>query len=577
MNNYRGITLLSCLGKLFTSVINYRLYTYLTNEGTLGNEQAGFRPKHSTLDHIFALQTLSSYYISKGKQLYCAFVDYSKAFDFIDRTYLWQKLLDSKINGKVLNVIKNMYINAKSQVSVNNKLSDPFPCQMGVRQGENLSPLLFAIYLNDFKKFLSEKFNGLAKVTNSISDELNKYVQLFCLLYADDTILLAESDVELQKALDGLYLYCNKWSLNVNIEKTKVIIFSKGKIRKYNPFKFGSNVVDVVEDYVYLGVTFNYNGKFNKAKSRRVLLAKKASYSLKAKVKQHNLDVDVFTDLFERLVTPVLLYGSEIWGYESTEQLQIMCNNTMRKFLRCHKTTSVCMINGELGLKEINEYIENRMLNFWSNIATGDNNKMSTILYNWTKTLYDQNIYKSDWLNKIKTILDNMGMTYLFNDITNINRNHFKDIAKLRLNDIYNQNWSFQVFNNSTCLNYRSMTTHKQLQNYLIKLPSQYMYALCKFKCANHKLPIVIGRYTGIAIDDRKCTLCKLNEIGDEFHYLFKCTFFNDDRNKYIKRYYYVQPNMNKMTQLFNTTNNKDILNLGKFTYNIIQQFKRGN
>ena len=78
-----------------------------------------------------------------------------------------------------------------------------------------------------------------------------------------------------------------------------------------------------------------------------------------------------------------------------------MCNNTMRKFLRCHKTTSVCMINGELGLKEINEYIENRMLNFWSNIATGDNNKMSTILYNWTKTLYDQNIYKSDWLNKI--------------------------------------------------------------------------------------------------------------------------------------------------------------------------------
>ena len=108
VNNYRGITLLSCLGKLFTSVINSRLYTYLTNEGTLGNEQAGFRPKHSTLDHIFALQTLSSYYISKGKQLYCAFVDYSKAFDFIDRTYLWQKLLDYKINGKVLNVIKNM-------------------------------------------------------------------------------------------------------------------------------------------------------------------------------------------------------------------------------------------------------------------------------------------------------------------------------------------------------------------------------------------------------------------------------------------------------------------------------------
>ena len=108
MNNYRGITLLSCLGKLFTSVINSRLYTYLTNKGLLGNEQVGFRPKHSTLDHIFALQILSSYYISKGKQLYCAFVDYSKAFDFIDRTYLWQKVLNSNIDGKVFNVIRNI-------------------------------------------------------------------------------------------------------------------------------------------------------------------------------------------------------------------------------------------------------------------------------------------------------------------------------------------------------------------------------------------------------------------------------------------------------------------------------------
>ena len=156
------------------------------------------------------------------------------------------------------------------------------------------------------------------------------------------------------------------------------------------------------------------------------------------------------------------------------------------------------MINGELGLKEITEYIENKMLNFWSNLATGESNKISTILYRWTKKLYDQNIYKSVWLDKIKTILDNMGMTYLFNDITNVNKNWFKNTIKQRLNDIYNQNWSDQVFNNSTCLNYRSMTTQKKLQNYFLKLPSQYMYAICKFKCANHKLPIVIGRYTDV-------------------------------------------------------------------------------
>ena len=98
-NNYRGITLLSCIGKLFTSVLNSRLYVYLTSENKLGNEQAGFRPKHSTLDHIFALHVISKFYIDQKKQLFCAFVYCSKAFNFINRNHLWQKLLNSKING----------------------------------------------------------------------------------------------------------------------------------------------------------------------------------------------------------------------------------------------------------------------------------------------------------------------------------------------------------------------------------------------------------------------------------------------------------------------------------------------
>ena len=222
VNNYRGITLLSCLGKLFTSVLNTRLYSYLTTENIIGSEQVGFRPKHSTLDHIFALQILANFYINDKKQLFCAFVDYSKAFYFIDRAYLWQKVLDSNVNGKVLNVIRNMYKNAQSCVSLKNNLSESFPCQVGVRQGENLSPLLFAIYLNDFKLFLTEKYNGLAKVSSSISDELNVYLKIFCLLYADDTLVLAESADQLQKALDGLNIYCKRWALKVNKKKLRL-------------------------------------------------------------------------------------------------------------------------------------------------------------------------------------------------------------------------------------------------------------------------------------------------------------------------------------------------------------------
>ena len=82
--------------------------------------------------------------------------------------------------------------------------------------------------------------------------ELKIYFKIFCLLYADDTIILAESPSQLIKALDALNLYCNKWGLKVNVDKTKIVIFSKGKVTKYKSFKFGANEIKVVYDYVYL-------------------------------------------------------------------------------------------------------------------------------------------------------------------------------------------------------------------------------------------------------------------------------------------------------------------------------------
>ena len=85
------------------------------------------------------------------------------------------------------------------------------------------------------------------------------------LLYADDTIVLAECPEDLQRALDILKIYCEFWGLDINVRKTKVMIFSRGKIREMPKFNFNEETVDVVWDYKYLGVKFNYNNKFKKA------------------------------------------------------------------------------------------------------------------------------------------------------------------------------------------------------------------------------------------------------------------------------------------------------------------------
>ena len=106
-----------------------------------------------------------------------------------------------------------------------------------------------------------------------------------------------------------------------------------------------ADYIDVVEDYVYLGTKFNYNGNFQKAMAKQKLQAKKAYFSMLTKFKKHNLEADVFIDLVEKLVIQTLLYGSEIWGFCNLEQLQVFLNDIMKKYLRLRKNTPMCMIN----------------------------------------------------------------------------------------------------------------------------------------------------------------------------------------------------------------------------------------
>ena len=112
----------------------------------LGIEQAGFRESMGCTDHAFVLYTIVSFYLAQRKKLFVTFIDYEKAFDRVDHDLLWMKLASYTFNGKVLSVTKNLYEKTKACVNVTGSLTDVFECQIGVRQGDNLSPLLFIVF-----------------------------------------------------------------------------------------------------------------------------------------------------------------------------------------------------------------------------------------------------------------------------------------------------------------------------------------------------------------------------------------------------------------------------------------------
>ncbi len=317
-DNFRAITLISCLGKLFTSVINARLNKFSDELSIISENQAGFRRGYSTTDNVFVLHALIDLYFSFGKRLFCTFVDFKKAFDTVWRPGLWSKLQRYEIKGKIFRVIYNMYHGIKSCVQQGGDRSEFFPCLTGVRQGENLSPFLFSIFLNDLEDYFAQ-IGGepLTLITEKLESELHIFYKIFLILYADDTIILSESKEGMQNALDIFQTYCEQWHLQVNVNKTKVMVFCKRKSRTVYDFKLNGESLEVIDKYTYLGVVLRYNGSFVDTKKKLTEQAQKALYPIYKLFRNECIPIDLQLNNFDAMIEPILLYGSEVWGFEN--------------------------------------------------------------------------------------------------------------------------------------------------------------------------------------------------------------------------------------------------------------------
>ena len=305
-----------------------------------------------------------------------------------------------------------MYNNIKSKVMTSEGISDSFECLVDVSQGENLSPFLFSIFLNDMESYLSSQgINGVSY--ERVIDGLRIYVKIFILLYADDTVIFCDSAAELQEALNAFKVYCDTWKLKIHTGKTKIMIIGKGRRTNGPDFKIGDDLLEQVDEYKYLGLYLSRTGSNIKTKQYLADQATKAMFSLLRKIKKFTLPFDIQIDLFEKCVKPILLYGCEIWGFGNIDVLERVQLKFYKYIFQLKKATPNYMIYGEIGILPLIVDIKTRTVSYWARIINNKDNspimKLNCKLYLLLNEMASTRQVKSAWIENIKHILCSNG------------------------------------------------------------------------------------------------------------------------------------------------------------------------
>ena len=510
----------------------FRLNEYCENANLINNGQIGFKKGCRTSDHILTLKGIINKYVYDNKQkVYTCFVDFKKAFDSIWQKALLYKLELNNINGKFLNLLKNIYKQTKCTVKINNKLTNFFKYEKGVRQGDPLSPTLFNIYINDL-------FEEIDKA-NCDSVTLNNLHQISSLMFSDDLIIISTSKIGLQNSLNALENYTKKWKLEINTKKTKCITFSKGNQKEKHQFKIYNKIIDNVNEYKYLGIVINKKGSFTTALDDLSCKAKRAIYAMNSKINIRFLSVKTLLKLFDSLICPILLYGSEVWepflnhdkDKWDTNPIEKIHTQFMKRILGLNRSTSTTLIRGDLGRFSLQSMIISRNLKYLKQIKKKKDETLvkQAFLYENSQSL--NRVSFESTIIKFKNNLNNLLNEEI--DVYNLSTKNLKNKIKL----INCEDWKQKLSNSSKADTYKIFKNSPKYEKYFDHIKNiKHLKAFIKFRLSDHKLLIEEGRRKRPIIprNQRLCESC--HKLEDEIHFLIDCDRYKYDRIDMFKK-----------------------------------------
>ena len=348
--SYRPISLISSIMKLFERVIEQRLRSHLEHIGFINKHQSGFRRAKSTDDHLFRLSQSIMESFNKGEHVVAAFLDVEKAFDNVWHNGLRYKIFQLDLPTKMTCWLSDFLVGRLIQVNVNNFFSNQINPKAGVPQGSVLSPLFFLIYVNDLP---APHHNQ-----NSLSQ------------FADDTAQWAFSlSVRiaaklLQQDLLNLAMWCAKWRIKLNPEKTKVIIFSRSILARKTELnqKLYGETLKIYPQVKFLGITFDSQLNFKKHFEDILDRCNTRYYRLRLLAnKKWGPSPSTLIQIYKQCVRPIFEYGalSTITTSDNTiSKIQRLQNKFIRLALCLPKYICSKLLHDSTGLP----YVKDRLL-----------------------------------------------------------------------------------------------------------------------------------------------------------------------------------------------------------------------
>ncbi|KAI5644163.1 reverse transcriptase (RNA-dependent DNA polymerase) domain-containing protein [Phthorimaea operculella] len=350
--NYRGISLLSVVGKLYAKVLIERVVK--ETDEKVWDAQAGFRKGMGCTDQVFSLRCIAEKFLAKNQKVYCAFVDLEKAYDRVVRNELWSALSMHGVSSSLIRALKSLYKDSSACVRINGAYTELF----------------------NIEKDLKESVCGLR-----MNDLLVK-----CLLYADDQVILASSAEELQEMVNIMNEALKKKGMKVNVSKTKAMVLEKEDSTTECNIMIEEERVEQVKEFVYLGSKFTSDGKCESDIERRVNAGNMVNGALHAFMNSQKVSNKARLAVHRGVLVPTLMYGSESWVWQKKHESRINAveMRALRSMIGVKLSDRIrnSVIRERCGIKEdIVTGIEKGMLRWFGHVERMNERRLTKKVY----------------------------------------------------------------------------------------------------------------------------------------------------------------------------------------------------